>query len=90
MMLRSLLRDRITAVWLGLIAATLISWLLGVGHQLPHMYAGISIIAIAFVKVHCVGSYFMELRHAPVKLRVIFESWTLLVGVILAGLYLFA
>ncbi len=90
MMLTTLLRDRITIVWLALIIATVASWTLGVGHEMPVEYATISIIVIAFAKVHFVGRYFMELRHAPIPLVVIFEVWTVVVAVLLIGMYLLA
>lgn len=90
MMLKTLLRDRITVVWLVLIVATLASWTLGVGHGLPHRYAAIGIMVIALIKVHFIGRYFMELRHAPTALMALFEGWVVLVGAVLIGLYTFA
>lgn len=89
MMLTTLLRDRISVVWFGLVAATLASWILGVGHELPDRYAAICIIVIAFAKVHFVGRYFMELRHAPIALTAVFTAWNVLVAALLIGLYLF-
>ncbi|WP_176562116.1 cytochrome C oxidase subunit IV family protein [Mycolicibacterium palauense] len=89
-MLVSLLRDRISLVWLALVVATLASWTLGVGHELPDHYAAISIIVIAFAKVHFVGRYFMELRHAPLALTAVFAAWNVAVAAVLIGLYLFA
>ncbi|MEE6176092.1 cytochrome C oxidase subunit IV family protein [Mycobacterium sp. 050134] len=89
-MLASLLRDKITVVWLGLIVATLSSWLLGVGHELPTAPAAAVIILIAFLKVHFVGRYFMEIRHAPAALATIFSVWTVVVALTLIGLYLSA
>ncbi len=90
MMLTTLLRDRITVVWFILVAATLASWVLGVGHDLPDRYAAISILVISFAKVHFVGRYFMELRNAPVGLTAIFGAWNVVVAAVLIGLYLFA
>lgn len=90
MMLTSLLRDRITVVWFVLVAATVASWILGVGHELDDRSAAISIIVIALAKVCFVGQYFMELRHAPRGLRAVFGIWTLAVGAMLVGLYLLA
>lgn len=89
-MLASLLRDKITLIWLVLIVATLSSWLLGVGHELPTTPAAVVIVLIAFLKVHFVGRYFMEIRHAPVALATIFSVWTGVVALALIGLYLFA
>ena len=90
MMLTNLLRDRITVVWFVLVAATVASWILGVGHELSDRDAAVSIIVIAFVKVHFVGQYFMELRAAPTALRAVFGIWNVVVGLLLIGLYLFA
>lgn len=85
-----LFRHITTAVWFGLVLATLTSWSLGVGHQLANSAAGALILLIAFVKVRFVGRYFMELRHAPIPLLVIFEGWTLVVAASLVGLLLYA
>lgn len=90
MMLNHLLRDRITVVWLALIAATLASWTLGVGHGLPATYSGVSIIVIAAVKVRFVGRYFMELRDAPIPLLWVFEGWVALASAMMIGLFLLA
>lgn len=90
MMLTTLLRDRISIVWSALIVATLASWVLGVGHELPDQYAAICIFVIAFAKVHFVGRYFMELRDAPVPLVAVFETWVVVIACVLIGLYLFA
>jgi hypothetical protein len=89
-MLTTLLRDRISVVWLVLVLATLASWILGVGHGLPAGYNAVAIIVIAFAKVHFVGRYFMELRHAPVALTAVFGAWNVAVAALLIGLYLFA
>lgn len=90
MMLTTLVRDRITIVWFVLVAATLASWTLGVGHELPQRYAAISIIVIAFAKVHFVGRYFMEIRDAPPALKAVFGVWNVVVAGLLIGLYLYA
>jgi hypothetical protein len=56
----------------------------------PVQYAAICIIVISFAKVHFVGRYFMEMRHAPIPLVIFFEAWTAAVAALLIGLYLFA
>jgi hypothetical protein len=48
----------------------------------------VALIAVAFVKVRLVGLYFMELRAAPLALRVVFEGWVVATGGVLVGLYL--
>jgi len=88
-MMIQLLRNRISAVWLGLVLATLASWTLGVGHDLGAKQAGVVILAIAFVKVRFIGRYFMELRDAPVPLLTLFEAWVTAVAAMTIGLFVF-
>ena len=78
----SLLRHKITFVWLVLILATALSWQLGHGFGFGdrYTYATITIVIIAFIKARLVFLDFMELRHAPLPLRLAFESWALVVG----------
>jgi hypothetical protein len=75
-----LLRTRTSVVWLVLILATLLTWSLGGRHHTPgtgaeHSLAGFSILLIAFIKIRFIGMYFMELRHAPLALRGVFELY---------------
>jgi hypothetical protein len=88
----SLLRGPITAIWSLLIVATLLSWWLGTDHGLgsagDHTPATLAILLVAFVKVRCVGLYFMELRDAPLALRVLFEAYVVVVCGAVLGLYL--
>lgn len=75
-----LLRSPITIVWFFLIAATAISWYAGGDEGINDAeLAGSLVLAIAFIKVRFVGMYFMELRHAPIPLRIIFETWCVVV-----------
>jgi heme/copper-type cytochrome/quinol oxidase subunit 4 len=84
-------RDRVTAVWALLVAATLLSFWLGTDHGLSSAEARtVIILVVAFVKVRFVGLYFMELRTAPVALRALFEGWCLVVCLGLIGFYLLA
>jgi heme/copper-type cytochrome/quinol oxidase subunit 4 len=90
-MLATLLRNRISAVWFVLIAATLISFALGTGHGISsHHVASIAILLVAFIKVFLVGMYFMELRDAPDVLRGLFAGYCLLVFSVTSGMFLFA
>ena len=75
-----LLRTRTSVVWLVLILATLLTWSLGGRHHTPgpgsgNSLAGFGILLIAFIKIRFIGLYFMELRHAPVALRGVFEAY---------------
>ena len=87
MMLSRIARDRITVVWAVLMIATAISWLLGIGHAVTHEYAGVAILIIAFLKIHFVGAYFMELRNAPRPLLIAFDCWVVTVLVTLVLLF---
>jgi hypothetical protein len=74
--------------WLLLMGLTLISWWLGEGHG-PGQAAAVAVLVVAFFKVGVVGAHFMELRCAPLPLRLIFNGWAVLVCSVLIGIYLF-
>ena len=82
-------RDRVAAVWVFLMLATLVSWVLG-EDRLIHTQnvVAVGVIAIAFIKVRLVGIHFMELREAPLPLRAAFEAYVALAATVLVGLYL--
>lgn len=84
-----LFRSSATAVWVFLIAATVLSWALGTDHGFVdnHTTASTIIMVVAFVKVRFVGLYFMELKHAPLALRLLLEAWCLVVCVVTLGFY---
>ena len=73
--------------WAVLVAATLVSWWLGDGHEAART-ATVAVLAVAFVKVYLVGIYFMELRALPSPLRLAFTAWCVLIPAILVGLFL--
>lgn len=75
-------------VWAALVAATLISLALGedwIGHG---DVAAALVIVIAFIKVRLVGMHFMELRHAPMPLRLVFQAYCAIASIVLIVLYL--
>lgn len=83
----SVMRERVTAVWVLLMAATCTStWLLSKGAVSPAV-AVVGIFLIAGVKVRFVMLDFMELRHAPVPVRVAFEAWIVLVTCVILGFW---
>jgi Prokaryotic Cytochrome C oxidase subunit IV len=79
-------------VWLGLVVATLISWQLGVEDVFDDSVAltltTLTILGVAFVKIRFVGLDFMEIRHAPRVLRLVFYVWMVAVYLELVVLYL--
>jgi uncharacterized membrane protein len=88
--MRAAVPVRPTAVWLTLVAATLLTWWLGTDHpfsdQSGRLAASIAIV-VAFVKVTMVGWDFMDLRRAPTFLKSAFLSWLVVVGAACVLLY---
>ncbi|MGQ0625465.1 MAG: cytochrome C oxidase subunit IV family protein [Sporichthyaceae bacterium] len=83
----SLLRERVTIVWILLMSATCIStWLLP-ANTFSAEVAVVAIFALAAFKVRYVLLDFMELRSAPVAARVFFEGWIALVTVVILGFW---
>jgi hypothetical protein len=84
----ALLRNRISLIWLVLIAATLISWWIGTGDAGNPQLGTAAVFVVVFVKVRLIGLYFMELRDAPLPLRLLFEGYCLIVCSTLLAMYL--
>ena len=80
--------NAVTIVWLILTGATLVSWFLSEqGGPNGYVLIGSVILIVAFVKVRLVGSYFMELRRAPLVLRTIFDCYCVLTCGVLIGIF---
>lgn len=89
--MKALLLSRVTLVWMLLIAATALSWELGHGLGFRDARsAGVAILVISFAKVRFVIREFMEIRDAPLWMRVVGDTWLLLITVVLVGLFLSA
>ena len=82
-------RLRITAIWLLLIAATGLSWESAHGFSWGDggRITPVAVMIVAFIKVRFVGLDFMELRGAPLPLRLLFEAWAGLVCAAIIGIY---
>ena len=81
----SILRERVTLVWVGLMALTcLTTWGLSKDLFSPAV-AVVGMFLIAAVKVRYVMLDFMELRHAPTPVRIAFEAWPVVVTVMILG-----
>lgn len=89
-----LVQSRVTYVWLFLAALTAASWILGDSYDPSNLdqikYLTVGLLALAFFKIRLVVMHFMEVGHAPILLRIILESWVLLVFLLMVALYLFA
>jgi len=77
---------RVAAVWLVLVAATLLSWE-SARSSGDYRWASSAVLLIAFLKGRLIGLEFMELRAAPLPLRLLFEGWTVLACTGLLALY---
>ena len=74
-----LLRKPVSIVWAALMLATCAStWLLSKNSVTPEV-ATVAIMLIAAVKVRLVIKYFMEVRRAPLALRLVCDGWLLAV-----------
>jgi heme/copper-type cytochrome/quinol oxidase subunit 4 len=83
----TLLRERATQVWIFLMLATCVTtWGLSKDAFSPTI-AVVGIFLIAALKVRFVILDFMELRYAPVPVRVAFEAWVVAVTVIILGFW---
>ncbi|ABK67382.1 conserved hypothetical protein [Mycobacterium avium 104] len=71
-----------------LIVATVVSYALGADNGTGSVMV-VVVLAIAAIKVRLVGLDFMELRSAPIPLRLAFEGYCLALWAVLSGLYLF-
>jgi hypothetical protein len=84
-----LLRNRITIVWAALIGATTVSWWLGTDHGITSArLASIVVLLVAFAKAGFIGMYFMELRHAPAALKILFQGWCIVIYTVVVGMFL--
>ena len=83
-----LLRKPVTIVWAALMLATCAStWLLSKNSATP-VVATVAIILIAALKVRLVMSHFMEVRRAPLALRLVCDGWLLAVTALIVTVYL--
>jgi heme/copper-type cytochrome/quinol oxidase subunit 4 len=83
-----LLRKPVSMVWAALMLATCAStWLLSKNSVTPEV-ATVAIMLIAAVKVRLVIRYFMEVRLAPLALRLVCDGWLLAVTALIMNVYL--
>lgn len=81
----------VTVVWLALMALTVLSWLVGHDYHvvgLERIGATTGILIFTFFKIRLVVIHFMEIKHAPLTLRLPFELWC--VGVCGILIYMFS
>ena len=75
-------QSRLPIVWAVLSAITLLAWWIGGRHGAgplhPDPAVGLSAIAIAIVKVRVIIREFMDVRHAPARLKRLTDAWLVL------------
>jgi heme/copper-type cytochrome/quinol oxidase subunit 4 len=77
-------------VWAVLVVATLISWSVGIDHGINYRLAIVVVLLVTFAKVYLVGMNFMELREAPLPLRLVFSGLCAVMCTVLVVMYLAA
>ena len=81
-----------TTVWLVLLAASATSLWLGADApprgNLGHTAAIVGVLAIAFAKIWLIVRYFMEVRFAPRRLRIVMDVWVVCVFAAITALYM--
>jgi Prokaryotic Cytochrome C oxidase subunit IV len=82
-----LIPRRALVSWLILVAVTLVSFALGVEHGTGAAIVFV-VLALTGIKVRLIGLDFMELRHAPIVLRALFEVYCVALWAVLSTLYL--
>lgn len=85
------LLQRNTAVLLVLVLLTLTSWYLGLEQshaQQVSQWSGIAMLLLAFFKVRLVIQHFMEVREAPLMLRLACEGWVVVAASVTIAAYL--
>lgn len=81
-LMKELVLDKVTAIWVGLICATGLSWWLGTDGSEnigATAISSVALLVIAFIKVRFVIQYFMDARRAVWPLRLITELYPILV-----------
>ncbi len=83
----SIMRERVTMVWLCLMLATCVTtW--GLSKDLFGVaVAVVGIFIIAGVKVSYVMLDFMELRQAPLPVRAAFQAWPVVVVIVILSFW---
>lgn len=86
----SYIRNPLTVVWAIATSITVVSWLISRGGGAAHVLSvsvTIGVLVIAAVKTQLVISYFMEVRDAPVWLRLTTTGWLVALFALLLGVY---
>ncbi|MCB1669464.1 MAG: cytochrome C oxidase subunit IV family protein [Porticoccaceae bacterium] len=75
-------------VWLFLVVASLCTGWLGEHHGLFGRWTVAAVMIVALLKARAIILYYMEVKHAPIKLRLIFEVWVFVTPALIYGFWL--
>ena len=82
-----------TVVWVVLSAITVVSWWLGPAHHsgplAPNTVITVVVLALGFLKARLIIRHFMEVRTAPLWLRVSTDVWLVALWGGVLGIYLY-
>jgi len=82
---------RLVVIWALIIALTIGSWGLGIGHgsgQTAIDVTAVVLLALSMIKAHLVAFEFMEVRNAPWSLRLAVDGWALATFATLTAVFL--
>ena len=84
---------RLAFVWAALSAITLVSYWLGMqydhGFAKTDAIAFLGVLAIAAIKARVIFREFMDVRHAPTRLKLLTDIWLVLtVGALVAAYFM--
>jgi hypothetical protein len=72
-------QSRLLITWSALCAITLLAWWIGAHHGRgslrPDAPVALSAIAITLIKVRVIIREFMDVRHAPARLKYVTDAW---------------
>lgn len=90
--MRITLQTRLFLMWLVLTAITLFAWWMGAHHGKgplkPDAAVAFGAISVTLIKVRVILREFMDLRHAPARLKHITDAWLVIFAVAMATAYL--
>jgi caa(3)-type oxidase subunit IV len=83
----------ITSVWVVLSVVTVISWWLGhrrgQGGLVASVPVTVALLTLGLIKSRLIIRYFMEVRTAPMWLRIATDSWLIIFWGAVLGIYLY-
>ncbi|CAN5559641.1 cytochrome C oxidase subunit IV family protein [soil metagenome] len=83
----------VTYVWVALSVITVISWWLGHGPARGDLVASVpitvAVLTLGLLKSRLIIRYFMEVRTAPIWLRIATDAWLIAFWGAVLGIYLY-